>query len=252
MKKIKQRLLAYWDKSLIGYFTKRAKEKWFTPIKDPIRQLNYHGVMLNLESLPFAMQEKIIKGHYEEEEIRILPNFISSEDEVMEIGGAVGFLSLYCKKILGVKKLVSIEANPKTLEYLLQNYKINNAKPNIINAALAPDNMELELFVSPMFWEDSLINNSKSDKKEVIKVKGMKFENLIKTCGINPTAIIIDVEGAEQYIEVDEIPPTVNKILVEIHPNIIGTRKAFYFLENLIKKGFIVEAQCESVWGLIR
>jgi hypothetical protein len=45
---------------------------------------------------------------------------------------------------------------------------------------------------------------------------------------------------------------TVKKILIEIHPKIIGARKAFSFLENLIIKGFVVEAYCEHVWALRR
>jgi len=252
VKKLLKRLHASWDNSLVGYFSKRAKEKWFTPIKDPIRQVNYHGVILNIENLPTGMQEKIIKGLYEVKEVKILPNLISSEDKVLEIGGAVGFLSLYCKKILGVKELVTIEANPKTAEYFLKNYKINNTIPNLIQVALAPEDGEIEFHVSPMFWEDSLILNINKEGKEVIKVNGIRFENLIKKCGIIPTALIIDIEGAEQYINTDQIPATVKKILIEIHPKIIGARKAFSFLENLIIKGFVVEAYCEHVWALRR
>lgn len=235
-----------WSKTLRGSSPKD------TAVQDPIREIDYHGVTLHIENLPAEMRQKIVKGAYETNEIMLLPNLISTEDKVLEIGSAIGFISLYCKKVLGVKTLVTVEANPETIKHLKRNYELNDASPNLIAAALSPEDRTIDFFVSPMFWTDSLVSNSSNNKKTAIKVRGVTFESLINNCGINPTAIIIDIEGAEQYITLDHIPPTVSKILIETHAKFIGIRKAYSVLENLIKRGFWIEGHVANCWALKR
>lgn len=226
-----------------------AKE---TAIENPTREIDYHGITLHIENLPAEMRQKIVQGIYEKNEIMLLPNFLSAEDKVLEIGSAIGFISLYCKKVLGVTELVTVEANTETIKHLLLNYEINNVSANVIEAALAPKDGAIDFYVSPMFWTDSLVTTHNNNKKTAITVRGCTFDSLINNCGINPTAIIIDVEGAEQYINVNHIPSTVSKILIETHAKFIGLRKAYSVLENLIRSGFWIEGHSGNCWALKR
>lgn len=245
MTKIKRRLLAYWDKSLVGYLSKRAKEKWFTKNQT---EINYHGVKLQLDCLPKGMQSVLRNGSYEIFEIKILPGFIGNEDRILEIGGAIGFLGLYCRKIIGVANLVSVEPNPKTLDYLKYNYKLNGITPNFIEAALTPENGLIDFYISDMFWEDSLLPNNTSLNK--IKVEGLTFVDILKRCRFTPNVIIIDIEGAEKYIDFKQLPKSINKILIEIHPDMIGKRDAYKIIENLVMNGFAIEDSFGTAWAL--
>ncbi len=110
----------YFKHSLAGYFYGRVKNKWFVP---PLpKQVDYHGVILGVNCLPLGMQNVILSGDYELPEIKVLPKLISSSDQVLEIGCAIGFLGLNCLKILKVKTLVSVEPNRTTLSYLRREF----------------------------------------------------------------------------------------------------------------------------------
>ena len=79
---------------------------------------DYHGVSLDLSALPNGMKEVVISGNYERSEVMLLPGFIEPEDRILEIGSAIGFIGLYCRKIIGVKELVCVEPNPQTEKFL--------------------------------------------------------------------------------------------------------------------------------------
>jgi FkbM family methyltransferase len=248
MEKILKRIKNYLSKSLIGYFIKRIKEKWLTANSVPLGEIEYHGVRIKLDLLPQGMQQVIINGSYEIYEMKILPGFISKEDRVLEIGGALGFLGLFCKKVIGITNLVSVEPNPKTLVYLKENYQLNGLTPSVIEAALTPENGIIEFHISDMFWGDSLLERTTSQGK--IKVEGLTFLEILKRCGFVPNVLIIDIEGAEKYIDFRKIPESINKILIEIHPDIIGKREAYKIIENLVINGFEIADSFATAWAL--
>jgi len=240
----------YFEHSLAGFFWRRAKRKWFpTPIPT---QCVINGVTLQLDCLPQSMQQILLAGSYEQSEMKILPELICSSDKVLEIGAAIGLLGLFCRKVLKVEKLVSVEPNPTTLTYLRKNYELNGIKPNIIEAALTKDLGPVRFFAQDMFWADSIIGELKHENSKEMIVEGLPFTSLVERVGFVFNALIIDIEGAEQYISIKSIPDHVCKILIEIHPELIGVRKAYGILEDLIRMGFQVRGQHLNSWSLIR
>jgi FkbM family methyltransferase len=247
------RLQFYFEHSLAGFFCRRAKEKWFTP-PPSMRptQLDYHGVLLQLDCLPEGMQNVLLAGGYEAPEVKILPTLISSSDRVLEIGAAIGFVGLFCRKVIKVNQLVSVEPNPKTLVYLRRNYELNGLEPTVIEAALAVTDGPVSFHVTDMFWTDSLISSSVTTDSKPITVHGLTFKSLVETSGIKFNAMIIDVEGGEQFLPINFIPDDFNKILIEIHPDIIGMRPAYNVLEALMRSGFQVQNHNHNTWALVR
>jgi FkbM family methyltransferase len=239
----------YFDHSLLGYFFQRTKKRWFTP---PAAQVNHYGVNLQVDCLPKEMQEVIHFGDYEGAEMKILPGFISSEDKILEIGGAIGFIGLYCRKIVGVKDLISVEPNPKTLSYLRQNYELNGFTPSIIEAAMTAIDGPVQFQTSDMFWSDSLIPKPGTVATQIITVEGLSFANILKRAGVQFNTLIIDIEGGEQYLSLNLLPGHVTKVLIEIHPDIIGVRQAYNILEILICSGFKVQGHYWNAWALKR
>jgi len=171
---------------------------------------------------------------------------------VLEIGGAIGFIGLYCRKIVGVKSLISVEPNPKTLSYLRRNYELNGFTPSIIEAALAITDGPVQFQTSDMFWADSLISKTDILTLKTITVEGLSFTSIVKRAGIQFNTLIIDIEGAEQYLPLDLLPDYVTKVLIEIHPDMIGIPQAYNVLETLIRLGFNVQGHCLNAWSLKR
>ena len=130
------KLRFYFDQSLTGYFVRRAKAKWFTPVPPIPCQVNYRGVKLQVAGLSAGMQKVLITGKYEVPEMKLVPGFICASDRVLELGGAIGFLGLYCLTQIGIKKCTTVEPNPNTVSYLMRNYELNMLTPTLIQAAI--------------------------------------------------------------------------------------------------------------------
>ena len=252
------RIRFYFDHSLIGYFSRRAKEKWFSspvpaePPKPLAEDIEYHGVKIKIGCLPKEMQKVFEGDYYETSEINLLTKFVSAGDRVLEIGAALGFVGLYCRKVLKVDKLVSVEPNPRTIAYLKKNYELNGLEPVLICAALAEHDGPVQLQVSDMFWEDSLASKNDGTAGECISVEGLSFEGLVRRANFSFNTLVIDCEGAEQFIPFKTIPDGIEKVVIELHPQMIGARAAYKVLADLIRLGFDVQGQDNYVWALSR
>jgi FkbM family methyltransferase len=198
------------------------------------------------------MQEIICRGAYEISEMKILPGFISSKDTVLEIGGAIGFIGLYCRKVVGVKDCVSVEPNPTTLRYLRRNYDLNGFKPSVIEAALSETDGPVPFQTSDMFWVDSLLSRSDAPATKTITVEGLSFASIVKRAGIHFNTVIIDIEGGEQFLPIQLLPASVEKVLIEIHPELIGPRQAYKVIESLVRSGFEMQDHFANAWALKR
>lgn len=246
-----QKLSYYYQKSLLGYCLERLKQRW-SMRSSALSEWNYHGVTIDLISLPKGMREVIISGNYERAEVMLLDGFVGPEDRILEIGSAIGFIGLHCRKVIGVKELVCIEPNPQTETYLRKNYLLNNLSPNFVSAAIASNDGPIEFYVSDMFWCDSLDSRTDVETGKKILVDGITFESLLKRTGVDFNTLIIDIEGAEKFISAGSIPNAVKKVLIEIHPEVIGIRSAYKIVEELIRIGFEIRGREQNTWALLR
>lgn len=239
----------YYEHSLLGYFLRRAKEKWF--IRLP-KQFNLSGVELRLDCLPREMQKVVFSGVYECSEIKAIGGFLTKEDKVLEIGGAIGFVGLYCRKVAGVGELVSVEPNPTTISYLRRNYELNGLVPTVVEGALAATDGPVQFQTSDLFYGDSLAATRNQAGSKMITVEGVSFATLVRRVGLAFTTLIIDIEGGEQFLPVSQIPDHVTKVIIELHPEFIGAPAAFRVLGDLMRAGFDVQSQYSNVWALQR
>lgn len=198
------------------------------------------------------MQSVLRSGNYELPEIQTLPGFVTANDRVLELGAAIGFLGLYCRKIVKVRELVSVEPNPVTLEFLKQNYELNGFTPRILPVALTHQDGPVTMYVSEMFWSDSLISQANAPAAKAITVQGLSLESLTRLAGIEFNTMIVDIEGGEMHLPVDSLPKQVEKVLIELHPEITGERVAFAIVERLIRAGFSLHAQNHRTWAFRR
>jgi FkbM family methyltransferase len=241
----------YFEKSLIGYFFNRFRRNWNVDDDFP-SVFEYHGVRIDLSILPAGMRSVILSGNYELPEIQLVTGFIEPKDRILEIGSALGFVGLHCKVVVGVSEVICVEPNPKTLVYLERNYELNGMMPTVVSAALSSSNGPLKFYVSDMFWCDSSNKREDVSNPREISVDGLTFEAIVKKTRSDFNTLIIDIEGGEQYLPLDEIPTSVDKILIELHPEVIGNRPSYLILETLIRSGFHVHGRAHNTWALKR
>lgn len=207
---------------------------WFRVVKPQIVKIN--GIKLKVDPRwPATMRDAFYKGSYEHSEYHLVSTVLTPSDRVLEIGAAVGFIGMRCCQIVGSSNVVSIEANPDICAIARENYALNGLSPTLINAAITSTSQsEVEFFISDHFWASSL--SDKDGTTHAIKVRGVSFSEAVAL--YRPTALVMDVEGAEFEILKDSDLDSINKICIEFHPQFIDDTKITQIFSKFISAGF--------------
>lgn len=214
-----------------------------------VQRATLEGVKLDISALSPLMKNNIRTGRYEVQERRLAHCVLTGEDVVLELGAAIGFIGLFCRKVIGVKYHLGVEANPKTLKQLRCNYALNHLEPNVIHAAAAAEDGEITLNIDGEFWENSVVNTHPSSSS-AITVPARSLQSLVAKMPHPPTTLICDIEGAEQYLDFSQLPPSVDKIIIELHPDLIGRDRVDEILCQLTMLGFQISAETAGTWLL--
>ena len=64
--------------------------------------------------------------------------------------------------------------------------------------------------------------------------------------------LIIDIEGAEQFVDFRQVPASVKKIIIELHPCFIGFPATYKIIGELLNMGFRVEEETGGTYLFLR
>jgi len=230
-------------------FRVRYRFKYVLP---KIKETTLDGIRLDLSTLSLKSRNRLLMGIYEEHEKHLCLDFLTADDSVVEVGSAIGFIGLFCQKKIGIKNYVLFEANPETLQVLRENYALNGLTPAASNLALAPRDGPLNLEVESDFWENTILQSNGGGPRRTVSVPGASFRSLLQRVGQPFNVLIIDVEGAEQFIDPDEIPESVTKIIIELHPDALGPEKTYELIGGLLRNGFYVAREEAGTFAFLR
>jgi FkbM family methyltransferase len=173
---------------------------------------------------------------YEEGEIGIIKETLTNSDKVLELGTGIGFVSTFCAKKIGGEKIYTFEANPSLKPSIEEIYARNNVKPNS-NFALLGEGEGTKIFYQN---QNSFLASSTKDGliENAVKIE-IPQKDLNKTIAeIQPTYLIMDIEGGEyevfRYISFQSI----RKIQFELHPVILGPQKVKEIFDILSANNF--------------
>jgi FkbM family methyltransferase len=158
---------------------------------------------------------------------------LTSADRVVEIGGGIGFVSLLCAKICGPQNVLTYEANSKMVATIQRNYALNNLTPTLRSKAVTASDREVTFFIS-----DNIISSSLHERKEgrAQIIPADPLDEVIAEW--KPTALVMDVEGAETSILPASALTGVKKLIMELHPHIVGEAAIADLKGYLQKLGF--------------
>ena len=240
-------------RTLPGHIYHRWKERRFekhTLPKTAVTELE--GVRLDVENLDINIKRNILIKAYEAPEIAVCKKIIEPGEKILEIGGAIGFVGLFCLISLKAETVVSVEPNPMTLKRFRKNYQLNGFTPNIIEAAIADEDKNIQLKTSSEFWTDSILTFSNNSMADLIEVKAMTLASILRATKEQFSTLIIDVEGAETLIKWDQLPSSVGKLVLELHPDMVGHPTAYHVLNEILDRGFQVVDRNANVFGLVK
>lgn len=242
------------EKTLVHHLYQEFQLRYrFKYVLPRIQEINLEGMKFDVSSLSTKIRNRLLSGRYEAHEKKMCFDFLRADDSVVEIGGAIGFIGLVCQKKIGIKDYACFEANPRTYEILKRNYELNGLEPRVWNMALGETEGQVDLEVGSDFWENSICFNEKcEDGVKTVRVAAGTLGTLLTLAGGKPNVLIIDIEGAEMFIDAGEIPASIRKMIIEMHPKVIGQETTYNLVAEFIGAGFRVAREEEDTFVFLR
>lgn len=208
---------------------------------------NNRGVLIPVVPAIFSegIADLVRAGHYEEHEAAELDSLIRPDEIILEIGAGCGFISTYCAKNPCTKSVHCVEANPDLIDLIHLTHRLNNVTASVYNEILAREDGEADFFLHKDFWGSGTISSLGTANKPVIKVPTTRFQRRLDE--IRPTMLVIDVEGGEETLFEDVSLTSVQRIMLELHPHLIGRSGVKRLFDLLSAQGF-----CYDVWHSTR
>lgn len=167
------------------------------------------------------------------DEVSYLKEFLETVEAepnciVFDIGGYIGYWSIFAALQPGVRKVYTFEPNPITRNHLIHNIKINKLedKVDVFSDAVSATTGKKQIYFNvPIDGGSSFVQDGRCHQAWVNTISVDKFCQKI---GVKPNIIKVDVEGAEglvfegmsQLLQSNRKP---THIFLELHPR---------FLEN--------------------
>lgn len=212
--------------------------------------VEFEGLKFDIRSTHEPVAEAAQAGLLEFEERRLARKFLTSSDRVLECGGNLGFVAITVRHELRIAHWVSLEPNPRTAKIYAANCQLNGIEPNLIEAAIANVDGSVHLNCSPVSGQDSLLPSASAGN--LVEVQALTLSSILKRIPWEPTAMIIDIEGGEDFLLTCDVPYSVKTLIIELHPDLTGSKLAFRILARLLEQRFSVEDFRHGVYALVR
>lgn len=211
-----------------------------------------NGIKIDLSGIGIGakMKKAVVQGEYERAETSACRSMIRPGDQILELGGAIGYLGLFCLKQCGAARVCSVEGNPNTVKLLKNNYALNSYHQDVIEAAVSAKDGLLNFHTGTDLWQDG--NIPRSSLQQRIQVSGLSLSSVLSRMTFKPNVLIADIEGAETTIDWSMLPSSVDRIIIELHPCVSGPQSAFALLHRWMSDGYEVVFRMGDVFGLQR
>jgi len=183
--------------------------------------------------LPRGIRRAIYKETYELKERKLVHAVLQENDRVLEVGSGIGIVASTCARICGPENITCYEANPQTAEYIKRNFALNGMKPQLRMKAMASYSGVIKFFIN-----DNILSSSLNDRDFGGETE-LPCDDLVEVLKeLKPNVLVMDVEGAE----VDLLPlvdlSNIEKIIIELHPWVVGEAKIQDLVNSLLESGF--------------
>ncbi|HEY8565264.1 MAG TPA: FkbM family methyltransferase [Beijerinckiaceae bacterium] len=186
---------------------------------------------------------------YETSDLELLTRHVGSGDRLMVLGGGIGVTTALGTRITG-EPVTVIEANLALHPVIAQQAVLNGGRVTLVHAAVVGDaaaypDGSVTFEVASDFWYSRL-----GAGHGAIAVPALGFDRL---CAEHrPSAVLIDIEGAETDVLAGPVPETVRTLIVEIHTPELGAAATGAIVTRLVGQGFTVVDQQALSWTFLR
>lgn len=162
---------------------------------------------------------KLASGGYEADEAKAAAMRLRAGQRVLELGAGIGYIASICARIAGPRNVTSVEANPAMLPVIRDNLERNGfGAVTLLHGAVGgmTDGVEpLAFEAAQSFWAARIADETAAPERTVA-VPHLGLNDLMER--IRPELVIMDIEGAEQYLFDMPWPAYVRSVVMELHP----------------------------------
>ncbi|MDP5083956.1 MAG: FkbM family methyltransferase [Yoonia sp.] len=186
-----------------------------------------------------VIERPMRNGRYETGECKALSDLLQAGDTVLELGAGVGLLSTVAALSEGVKKVITVEANPEIIPLIKETHRLNGARNvTLVNAiAMTGKTKAANFYLRKDFWASSMEPDSRPYERAV-KVPGCNISQLVAEH--RPTVIVCDIEGGELGLFDDVDLSGVRAIIIEFHAKVYGQKNVDAISRLFAKNGLAV------------
>lgn len=185
--------------------------------------IEYKGVKVYIKN-PIARHGLIrfVQNKYEHQEAQFINQYLPKDQPVVELGGGLGFISVFADKhILPSYQVTVVEANEELIPVINSTANLNNSNLSVIHAAYAPDANEVDLMLSDDFVASST-ETKPTQRPEIQSVPTISLEDISEKFQYGEKSLICDIEGAEFKLvddreEIQCMIENFSTLIIEIH-----------------------------------
>jgi len=187
-----------------------------------------------------SVRKSLRKNDYETAETYLVRHLVRPGNTVLDLGSGLGLTSIVAARASGHGRVVGYEADPVVAPLAEKNVRRNGVQVEIRNKAIAKEKGAREFYVRRSFPASSLFPTKGSKK---IQIEADAFQDVVDE--IQPDVIVCDIEGIEKEVFASANLSSVQRLVVEVHPQVIGLIAVLKFVLELAASGFsLVESLC--------
>lgn len=189
-------------------------------------------------------------GSYEARERSLVSAAVKAGDRVIEVGGAIGVVSMMAASIVGAEAVVTFDANPRIVSDARDNFFRNgfehiqtevgilkNRKTIGRERTLGIWQPQANFFIAREFWASRLnAGSTDQDIIEIVQVPVFCLEDEIERHAAD--VLICDIEGGEADLLTEADLSCLKTIIMETHYWSAGEKAIDRMVRNIITKGF--------------
>jgi len=209
--------------------------------------LNGIRLTADLQDVPKGIRKQLYQKRYEHQEFLLVREALKPGDRVLEVGAGIGFIGIACARICGADNILSYEPNPAMKPVIEKNYALNGLTPNLRSKVLATAPGEVEFF-----FDEGVLSSSLIDRRHggATRVQADAIAEVIES--YDPTVLVMDVEGAEIDLLRSCDLKNITKIIIEMHPHVVGPDKIQSLCDYLADNGFAIRKRISKSYYLAK
>lgn len=155
--------------------------------------------------LRWRLHTGYVLGLYEPEVVHALGEYLRTGDTCLDVGGHVGYLTVLMARMVGPDgKVVTFEPMPDTYRVLEENVRLNHLENVRLERVAVGEGEAVGSLVfevnERLAWTPSATAYGIRGSHASISVPVISIDRYVKSAGLRPRLIKIDVEGAELQV----------------------------------------------------